>query len=126
VDGKAGAFRRPSSGSARCRIQDPNPQSGDTSARRGNPGGTATSVTSIDCISELHQPTSYLAEKDEASEDGSGLPHLHEGEQVHALILRLLQQSMDPPVVSLHGSERPQMPQHCSAHAWNPCTLITL
>ena len=36
------------------------------------------------------------------SEENSRPPELHESHQVHPLILRLLQQGVDPAVVSLH------------------------
>ena len=37
-----------------------------------------------------------------SSEEKSRPPELHEGHQVHPLILGLLQQGVDPAVVSLH------------------------
>ena len=40
-----------------------------------------------------------------SSEEKSRPPELHEGHQVHPLILGLLQQGVDPAVVSLHLSQ---------------------
>ena len=45
-----------------------------------------------------------------------GLGHLHEGHEVHALVLRLLQQRPDPAAAVLEAAERAQVQQHAAHH----------
>ncbi|CRJ86145.1 hypothetical protein BN1723_000082 [Verticillium longisporum] len=47
------------------------------------------------------------------------LRHLHKGQQVHALIVRLLEQRLDPAVVALHATKAAEMAEHASDHAWD-------
>lgn len=47
----------------------------------------------------------------------SRLTHLQEGEEVHALVVRLLEQRLDPAVVPLQRPQRAQVPQHSGHHA---------
>mmetsp|Transcript_99798 Transcript_99798/g.237871 ORF Transcript_99798/g.237871 Transcript_99798/m.237871 type:complete len:236 (-) Transcript_99798:240-947(-) len=54
----------------------------------------------------------------------AGLEHLHANEQVHALVLRLLKQGVDPAVVPLQGAQTPEVPEHGSHEARNPCEAL--
>ena len=54
------------------------------------------------------------------SEEKSRPPELHEGHQVHPLILRLLQQGVDPAVVPLHLPQRLEVPHHAGSEARTP------
>ena len=63
----------------------------------------------------------YLAEQDHAPEEEARLAQLQEGEEVHALILGLLQQSVDPAVVPPHAAQAAHVPQHPPHHPWHPC-----
>ena len=47
-------------------------------------------------------------------------PQLEEGHQVHPLVLRLLDQSVDPAVVPLHLPQRLQVTNHPRSEAWHP------
>ena len=63
-----------------------------------------------------------LAEQHQASEDEARLTQLQEGEQVHALILGLLQQRVDPAIVTPHAAQRFHVTQHPTNHPWDACT----
>ena len=54
------------------------------------------------------------------SEENSRPSELHEGHQVHPLVLRLLQEGVDPAVVPLHLPERLEMTDHPGSEARNP------
>ena len=54
------------------------------------------------------------------SEERSRPPELHEGHQVHPLILCLLQQGVDPAVVSLHLPQGLEVPHHAGSKARDP------
>lgn len=60
---------------------------------------------------------------DDPSEN-SWVSHLHENEKEHALVLRLLQQMMDPAIVMFKRSETPQVAMHTSNHAWHTCDSL--
>lgn len=45
-------------------------------------------------------------------------------QQMHALILGLFEQFHDPAVVSLHSTQRSQMSNHTSDHAWHGCNSL--
>jgi len=63
-----------------------------------------------------------LAEKHQASEDEARLAQLQEGEQVHALVLSLLQQCVDPAIVTPHAAQRLHVAQHPTNHPWDACS----
>lgn len=46
--------------------------------------------------------------------------HLEEREEVHALVIRFLQQRFNPPVIPLHPAQRMEMPEHACDHSWHP------
>eukprot|EP00756_Hemistasia_phaeocysticola_P028606 Hpha_TRINITY_DN16184_c0_g3::TRINITY_DN16184_c0_g3_i1::g.7891::m.7891 len=48
------------------------------------------------------------------------LEHLHENKQVHALVLRLLNQCVDPTVVALHTLQAPEETAHTRDHSGHP------
>ena len=52
----------------------------------------------------------------ENSEENARISHRQEYEQMHPLILSLLQQMVNPPMVSFKGSQRLQMPEHTANH----------
>jgi hypothetical protein len=52
-------------------------------------------------------------------EQWSWLLELHEGEQVHALILSLLKQGVDPTLVTTHQAQGVKVAQHAGNHAWH-------
>lgn len=54
-----------------------------------------------------------------SSEDQWGLLNLHESLEMDSFIFSLLEQSMNPPVISLHLSESAQMSVHSSNESWN-------
>mmetsp|Transcript_1575 Transcript_1575/g.2183 ORF Transcript_1575/g.2183 Transcript_1575/m.2183 type:complete len:252 (-) Transcript_1575:39-794(-) len=58
-----------------------------------------------------------LAESDEQSVEDSRIPELQEEEKVHALVLSLLQQVVDPAVVALERPQAAQMALHAADHA---------
>mmetsp|Transcript_20354 Transcript_20354/g.49185 ORF Transcript_20354/g.49185 Transcript_20354/m.49185 type:complete len:218 (-) Transcript_20354:300-953(-) len=69
----------------------------------------------------------HVHQKERVHEDSLGADHaqpehrprlleLDEGEEVHPLVLRLLEQSVDPPVVAVHAAKRPKVPQHPRRH----------
>ena len=60
-----------------------------------------------------------LGQSDNQSVNDSRISQLQEEEQVHALVLCLLKQVVDPAVVTLEGSQAPQVPLHAPDHAWN-------
>jgi hypothetical protein len=47
----------------------------------------------------------HLRGDDDGARDDVGLEHVEAQQQVHALVLRLLQQRRDPPVVALQGAQ---------------------
>jgi hypothetical protein len=47
-----------------------------------------------------------LCRDDHPPEESVGLPHLHEGQQVHALVLGLIEQHSNPACKARHGMER--------------------
>mmetsp|Transcript_16550 Transcript_16550/g.49345 ORF Transcript_16550/g.49345 Transcript_16550/m.49345 type:complete len:212 (+) Transcript_16550:4545-5180(+) len=47
------------------------------------------------------------------------LAQLQERQQVHALVLRLLQERRDPALVRHHDAQRAQVAQHAAHHAWH-------
>ena len=67
----------------------------------------------------------YLTEQHHAPEEEAWLAQLQEGEQVHALILSLLQQSVDPSIVLPHASQGSHVAQHPPNHPWDTCTPHT-
>jgi len=60
-----------------------------------------------------------LTSSNDQSVQNARIPHLKEEEEVHALVLRLLQQVMDPSVVTLQRAQATQMPLHATNHAWD-------
>lgn len=63
-----------------------------------------------------------LAEQHQASEDEAWLTQLQESEQVHALIFGLLQQRVDPAVVTPHTAQRLHVTQHPTNHPRDACS----
>jgi hypothetical protein len=59
-----------------------------------------------------------LRRNDGELEDGARLSELEEGEEVHALVLRLLQQRVDPAVVAVHIAEGAHVPEHARSLEW--------
>ena len=57
----------------------------------------------------------HLRRNDGELEDAAGLAQLEEGEEVHPLVLRLLQQRVDPAVVAVHAPERAHVAEHASS-----------
>ena len=55
-----------------------------------------------------------------SSEENSRPSELHEGHQVHPLVLRLLQEGVDPAVVPFHLPQRLKVPHHAGSEAWHP------
>lgn len=62
------------------------------------------------------EPYTLRAEHHETHEPAR-LSHLEECEQMHALVVRLLEQRLDPAIVALHAAHRVQMAKHASDHA---------
>ena len=60
-----------------------------------------------------------LATSDQHSVDNARVPQLQEEKQVHAFILCLLEQMMNPSVVSLQRSQTAQVPLHSTNHSWH-------
>ena len=60
-----------------------------------------------------------LSSQHSSPEEEVGLLERQEGEQVHALILSLLQQRVDPAMVALEAAQGSQVPQHGPHHAWH-------
>ena len=58
-----------------------------------------------------------LRAEDGESEPKPGLLEAHEREEVHALVLRLLEEGVDPPVVAREGAERDHVAQHGPDHS---------
>lgn len=58
-----------------------------------------------------------LRSQDERLHEQTWFAHLHEGEQVHALIVGLFEEGLDPAVVPLEASERVQVSEHTGYHA---------
>lgn len=58
-----------------------------------------------------------LGAQDHDLHEPAGLGHLEEGEQVHALVVRLFEQRLDPAVVALHPAQRVQVAEHAGHHA---------
>mmetsp|Transcript_55326 Transcript_55326/g.135504 ORF Transcript_55326/g.135504 Transcript_55326/m.135504 type:complete len:349 (+) Transcript_55326:279-1325(+) len=61
-----------------------------------------------------------LRHHDGRPEHRPGLLQLDEGQQVHPLVLGLLEQRVDPPVVPVHPPQRPEVPQHPRRHPGHP------
>mmetsp|Transcript_34096 Transcript_34096/g.88482 ORF Transcript_34096/g.88482 Transcript_34096/m.88482 type:complete len:306 (-) Transcript_34096:283-1200(-) len=57
-----------------------------------------------------------LPKKHHSTEKGARLAHLEERQQVHALVLRLLQQGVDPAVVALHPAQAVHVAEHAGHH----------
>jgi hypothetical protein len=49
----------------------------------------------------------------------AGLAHLHKGEKVHALVVALLEEGLDPAVVAAHAAEAVEVAEHAAHHAWD-------
>lgn len=60
-----------------------------------------------------------LGAEDHEFHEPAGLGHLEECEEVHALVVGLLQQRLDPAVVPLHPSEAVEMAKHAGHHSWD-------
>mmetsp|Transcript_81951 Transcript_81951/g.171496 ORF Transcript_81951/g.171496 Transcript_81951/m.171496 type:complete len:234 (+) Transcript_81951:371-1072(+) len=60
-----------------------------------------------------------LATNHQASEDRARLPQSESDQQVHALVLGLREQGMDPAVVAAHEAQGVQMSAHAGHHAWD-------
>lgn len=58
-----------------------------------------------------------LRADDEYLHEPARLAHLEEGQEVHALVVRLLEQRLDPAVVALQTPERVEVSQHAGHHA---------
>ena len=65
------------------------------------------------------QSEDELRSDDSSPEEPTRLPQLHERHEVHPLILRLLQKSVDPPVVAFHESQRPEVAPRGGRHSRN-------
>ena len=61
-----------------------------------------------------------LGSEDHEFHEPARLGHLHEGEQMHSLIVCLLQERLDPAVVSLQPSQAVEMSQAGPNHAGDP------
>jgi len=58
-----------------------------------------------------------LANGDDQPVEDAGVPQLQEEEKVHTLILSLLEQVMDPAMVTLKSTQAAQVPLHSSNHS---------
>lgn len=50
--------------------------------------------------------------------------HLHERQQMHSLIVALLEECLDPAVVTLHAPEATEMSEHTANHARNASNAL--
>eukprot|EP00960_Hanusia_phi_P009095 262805-Hanusia_phi.AAC.1 len=64
---------------------------------------------------EVHEDP--LGGNDGRAESVAGLLELDEREQVHALVLGLLEQRVDPSVVAIHAAQRAEMTKHPRRHS---------
>ena len=60
-----------------------------------------------------------LAGNNGGPEQASGIAECECGEQVHALVLCLLQEGVYPAVVAPEVPQGTKVPRHCSNHAWS-------
>jgi len=60
-----------------------------------------------------------LSSNDHHLHEPARLAHLHECQEVHPLVVALLEECLDPTVVSLHASKTSEVAQHAADHAWN-------
>jgi hypothetical protein len=58
-----------------------------------------------------------LRAEDHCLHEPSGLAHLHKGEKVHSLVVRLLQEGLDPAVVTFETAKATEMSQHAGNHS---------
>lgn len=58
-----------------------------------------------------------LRGEDHRLHEPARLAHLHERQEVHAFVVRLFQQRLDPPVVPLHAAEGAEVAEHTGDHA---------
>jgi hypothetical protein len=85
-----------------------------------------------------------LGAENHNAHEGTGFGHLEEGQEVHALVVGLFQQSFDPAIVALHAAHTVQVAEHACYHSgytsngfeedvsvevvvsrWRPCFLIS-
>lgn len=60
-----------------------------------------------------------LGSNDHHLHEPTRLAHLHECQEVHPLVVALLEERLDPTIVSLHASKASEVAQHAADHAWN-------
>lgn len=60
-----------------------------------------------------------LRGKDHEPHQSARLVHLEEGEEVHALVVRLFEQCLDPPLVGLEAADGVQVAEGSRHHAWD-------
>mmetsp|Transcript_13356 Transcript_13356/g.42591 ORF Transcript_13356/g.42591 Transcript_13356/m.42591 type:complete len:279 (-) Transcript_13356:188-1024(-) len=72
-----------------------------------------------DVDEEVEVPEDSLGAEHGGAEDEAGLLHGQEGEQVHPLVLCLLQQGVDPAMVATQGAQRAEVAPHGPDHAWH-------
>mmetsp|Transcript_16146 Transcript_16146/g.36928 ORF Transcript_16146/g.36928 Transcript_16146/m.36928 type:complete len:261 (+) Transcript_16146:647-1429(+) len=65
---------------------------------------------------EVHEDS--LGSQDRPSEDRAGLFDGDKGEQMHPLILSLLQKRVNPAMIARHRPERPEVAEHAPNHSW--------
>mmetsp|Transcript_38366 Transcript_38366/g.75323 ORF Transcript_38366/g.75323 Transcript_38366/m.75323 type:complete len:273 (+) Transcript_38366:1651-2469(+) len=69
----------------------------------------------------VHCKEDALSHQYSKAENGAGFLKNESCHEVHTFVLRLLQQCVDPSVVSLHLSEGVQVSYHRPDHAWHSC-----
>ena len=60
-----------------------------------------------------------LAAEDHEAHEPAWFGHLQEGEEVHALVVGLFEERLDPAIVSLHTADTMEVSQHTGNHTRN-------
>lgn len=60
-----------------------------------------------------------LCTDDHELHEATGFAHLHKCEEMHALVVRLLEERLDEAIVSLHPSQAAQVAKHSTYHTWH-------
>lgn len=68
---------------------------------------------------EVKVPENGLRQSNHEAHEQSGLADLQKSEEMHALVLCLSDEAMDPSTVALHRSQRTQMADRRPAEAWH-------
>mmetsp|Transcript_34099 Transcript_34099/g.106757 ORF Transcript_34099/g.106757 Transcript_34099/m.106757 type:complete len:230 (+) Transcript_34099:298-987(+) len=71
---------------------------------------------------EVHKDP--LGSNDGCAESVAGLLELDKREQVHALVLSLLEQRVDPSMITIHATKRSEMAEHSCCHSWYRCYCL--